>query len=100
MENSRIIELMAKKAGKGASPEELEELGRLLAANPAYAYFHEVVHALKGNQDHLELITPREELVDHGWQDLAGKLSEKGTKMGLLKRLKSGTRWVAAAVFL
>ena len=50
MENSRIIELMAKKAGKGASPEELEELGKLLASNPTQAFFHEVIHALKGNQ--------------------------------------------------
>jgi ferric-dicitrate binding protein FerR (iron transport regulator) len=100
MENSRIIELMAKKAGKGASPEELEELHKLLAANPAHAYFHEVVHALKGNQDHLELVTPREELVDHGWQDLVGKLNEGRSKMGLLHRLKGVTRWAAAAVVL
>ena len=100
MENSRIIELMAKKTAKGASPEELEELARLLAANPSYAYFHEVVLALKGNQDHLELITPKEELVDHGWQDLAGKLNEGQTGTGLLRRLSGGARWVAAAVFL
>jgi len=100
MENSRIIELMAKKAAQGASPEELEELARLLGAHPSYAYFHEVVHALKGNQDHLELMTPKEELVAHGWQDLAGKLNEGQTGTGLLRRLNGGVRWVAAAVFL
>lgn len=91
---------MAKKAGKGASPEELEELGKLLASNPTQAFFHEVMHALKGNQDHLELITPREELVDHGWQDLAGKLNVGRSKTGLLHRLNGGVRWMAAAVFL
>ncbi len=37
MENSRIIELMAKKAGRDASPEELDELSALLNLYPGYA---------------------------------------------------------------
>jgi len=91
---------MAKKMDKSATPEELEELTRLLADYPAHAYFHELVHTLRGNQDHLELITPKEELVDHGWQDLAGKLNEGRVRAGVLRRLGGGLRWAAAAVFL
>ncbi|MDR3713226.1 MAG: DUF4974 domain-containing protein [Puia sp.] len=75
MENSRIIELIAKKAGRDANPEELEELSALLGTNPGYAFFNEIVHSLKGNADHIELTTPREEVVNHGWQDLSGKLN-------------------------
>ncbi|HVW61230.1 MAG TPA: FecR domain-containing protein [Puia sp.] len=100
MENSRIIELMAKKMDKSASPEELEALIRLLTNHPEHAYFHEVVHALKGNQDHLELITPKEELEDHGWRDLAGKLNEGRAGTGLVRRMGGVVRRVAAAVFL
>ena len=91
---------MAKKMDKSASPDELEELMGLLAEHPSHAFFHELVHTLRGNQDHLELITPREELVDHGWQDLAGKLNERRVRTGVLRRLGAGSRWVAAAVFL
>src|SRR6187402_174866 len=99
MENSRIISLMAKKAEKSAHPEELEELARLLAENPTLAYFHELVHTLKGNQGHLELVTPREEMVDHGWQDLAGRLNTRHAG-GRVKWMGRKAQWVAAAIFL
>ncbi len=99
MENSLIIALMAKKADKSASPEELEELARLLAENPAQAYFHELVYALKGNQDHLELVLPREEMVDHGWQDLESRLNSRRAG-GKLRRISFAARWIAAAVLL
>jgi len=91
---------MARKAERNASPEELEELARLLAANPAQAYFHELVHALRGNQDHLELVTPRDEMVNHGWQDLEGRLNTKRAGQGQLRRMSRSAQWVAAAVVL
>src|SRR3954464_8429849 len=100
MENSLIIALMAKKAEKSASPEELEALATLLAENPVQSYFHELVHALKGNQDHLELVIPREEMVDHGWQDLEGRLNAKRAGQGLLRGMSRRGQWIAAAVFL
>lgn len=76
MDNSRIIALMAKKMGKSASPEELEELEGLLRAAPGYGYLSEIVGALKGNQEHREEVVPREELASHGWQGLSERMSE------------------------
>ena len=91
---------MAKKTGRCATPEELEELTGLLRKDPGYAYFQEIVHALKGNQDHLELITPQEELVDHGWKDLSGKMNRDEVRTGILRRLNSGFWRVAAAAVI
>ncbi len=75
MIKSRIAELLAKKIGKEASKDELDELSDLLLKNPGYAYLHEVVLSLKGSRNHFERDLPQEELVDHGWQHLADKLN-------------------------
>ncbi len=91
---------MAKKAGRNASPEELEELTALLGGHPGHAYFHEIVFSLKGSQDHLELVIPKEELVDHGWQDLSGKLKQEQGRTGRLRSVMAGFRWAAAAAML
>ena len=55
-ENARVIELMAKKMGRTASPKELEELARLLSINPGYSWMAEVVTSLKGSAEHVEKI--------------------------------------------
>lgn len=104
---SRIAELIAKKIGKEASKEELDELSHLLLKNPDYAYLHEVVISLKGSSNHFERDLPQEELVDHGWQHLADKLNLQpvlnddliiSEKQGLIKNvIYSRKSWMAAA---
>jgi len=78
MENARIIELMAKKLGRTATPGELEELDRLAGASPTHGYLREVVDALKGGQEHIEKEVPAQEVTETGWRHLAGRL--KGLK--------------------
>ena len=73
-ENSRIIELMAKKLGKSASVDELKELERLLAEHPSYGMLEEIVGSLKGSPEHFERNIPEGELADSGWGRLAGRL--------------------------
>lgn len=74
MENVRIIELMARKLGRTATPGELEELDRLMAEHPAHGYVQEVVDALKGGQEHVEKEVPAQEVTETGWRHLAGRL--------------------------
>jgi ferric-dicitrate binding protein FerR (iron transport regulator) len=76
MEKSRIIELIAKKTGKIATAEELDELSMLLSKYPDYAYLYEIVQSLKGSPNHFEKNIPREELVNHGWKRLIDKSNE------------------------
>jgi ferric-dicitrate binding protein FerR (iron transport regulator) len=98
MENARILELMAKKLDQSASPEELEELARLLGAHPGYGYLQEVVQSLQGNREHVELNMPARELTDQGWQHLAGRLKEEeGPEEPVAKLRRLWPRWVAAA---
>ncbi|TDW97422.1 FecR family protein [Dinghuibacter silviterrae] len=93
MENSRIIELLAKKLGKSATPDELQELGRLLGEHPEYSYLEEVVQSLKGSREHVELHLPAQEVTDMGWKHLAGRLNEPKVR-------RLWPRWVAAAMVL
>src|SRR5579871_2979585 len=79
MIKSQIIELIAKKIGKTASQDELDELSKLLATYPEYAYLHEIVLSLKGSKDHFEPDMPKDELVNHGWQYLAEKLNAQSS---------------------
>ena len=97
MNSSRIIELMAKKLGKSASVEELEELGRLLSENPSYSLLEEIVGSLKGNLEHFERNIPENELVDSGWGRLAGRLKEAVKMEDRRPRI---WRWVAAAAVM
>jgi transmembrane sensor len=107
MAKSRITELMAKKIGREASEQQLDELYDLLSKNPEYAYLHEVILSLKGSRNHFERDLPQEELVNHGWQHLADKLNLQPTssddpansgKLGFLKKIIRKRRlWLAAA---
>lgn len=108
MENSRIIELIAKKTGKIATEKELQELVDLLSRHPHYAYLNEIVQSLKGSRDHFEKNTPREELADNGWQQLAGRLNtgqapdddETAKRQNLFKSISLYKRWIVAAAVL
>ena len=110
MDHSRILELMAKKAGRSASQEELRELELLLTQFPEYGFLAEVLHSLKGSRDHFERNIPREELVDHGWQHLSGKLNlasgqEQPVALHPPARVVRGffgvpARWASAAILI
>jgi transmembrane sensor len=110
MDSSRITELMAKKIGNAATPSELNELDALLVRYPDYAHLYEIILSLKGGNDHFERNIPKEELVNHGWQDLAGKISTQNNfteepdiykKQSLLIQLFTGSRkWAAVACML
>src|SRR6202000_451889 len=97
MNSSKVIELMAKKLGKSASIEELEELGRLVSENPSYSLLEEIVGSLKGNPEHFERNIPENELVDRGWGRLAGRLKEV---VRMEERRPRIWRRVAAAVVI
>jgi ferric-dicitrate binding protein FerR (iron transport regulator) len=109
-ENARVIELMAKKMGRTASPKELEELARLLSINPGYSWLAEVVASLKGNAEHVEKSMPGAELADSGWAHLAERMNaepEKGVPMRWVLRKGNRVKWMggvasrmAAAIFL
>ncbi len=109
MTKTRILELMAKKFSSDASKEELDELAALFVQYPDYAYLHEVVLSLKGSKSHFEKDIPKEELVNHGWEHLAGKLNihqlstdekqdETGTKSNLKKIIYFRKFWMVAAI--
>ena len=97
-ENARVIELMAKKMGRTASPKELEELARLLSINPGYSWLAEVVASLKGNAEHVEKSMPEAELADSGWAHLAERMNAEPEKRGRLRSMSRMVR-VAAAIF-
>jgi transmembrane sensor len=98
MNSSRIIELMAKKLGKNASVEELQELKRLLTENPSYGLLEEIVGSLKGSPEHFERNIPEEELAGSGWGRLAGRMKEvinmEERRLGRVPRIR---RWTVAA---
>lgn len=99
IENARVIELMAKKMGRTASPKELEELERLLSINPGYSWLGEVVASLKGNAEHVEKSKPAAELADSGWAHLAERMNAEPEKRGRVRSMSRVVR-VAAAIFL
>ena len=92
-EYDRVIELMAKRLGKTASQDELEELDALLSANPSYSYLLEVISSLKGNAEHVEKNMPEAELTSNGWEHLAARMN---AAPAIVRRLQ--WRWVAAAI--
>jgi ferric-dicitrate binding protein FerR (iron transport regulator) len=98
-ENARVIELMAKKMGRTASPKELEELARLLSINPGYSWLAEVVTSLKGSAEHVEKSMPGAELADSGWAHLAERMNAEPEKRGKVRSMSRVVR-VAAAVLL
>jgi transmembrane sensor len=95
-EYDRVIELMAKRLGKTASLGELEELDRLLSANPSYSYLAEVVMSLKGSPEHVEKSLPEAELASNGWAHLAERMNTiPGGGRGVIRLMR--WKWAAAA---
>jgi len=99
IENARVIELMAKKMGRTASPKELEELAQLLSIDPGYSWLAEVVGSLKGSAEHVEKSMPEADLVDSGWAHLAERMNAEPEKRGRVRSMRRMVR-VAAAIFL
>lgn len=108
-ENARVIELMAKKMGRTASPKELDELARLLSIDPGYSWLAEVVASLRGNAEHVEKSVPGVELADSGWAQLAERMNAEPVKKGGLRGMVlkgAGIQWInrgvlkVAAIFL
>ncbi|MBS1603919.1 MAG: DUF4974 domain-containing protein [Bacteroidetes bacterium] len=88
----RVIELMAKRMGKTASPAELNELDELLSADASYSYLLELVASLKGNAEHVEKNLPQSELASSGWAHLEERMNAVPAVVRPLR-----WRWVAAA---
>ncbi|HVM89358.1 MAG TPA: FecR domain-containing protein [Puia sp.] len=107
MDDKRIIELLAKRIGRAASQQELEELSGLLMKNPELSHLYEIILTLKGSKSHFEKDLPKDELVDNGWQHLSEKLTKQQTiekedtanKSGGLVRKMISSRmiWAVAA---
>jgi len=95
-EHVRVIELMAKKMGRTATPKEVEELDWLLSIDPGYSWMAEVVASLKGNAEHVEKSMPGVELADSGWAHLAERMNAEPEKRGRVRWMM----WAAAAVVL
>ncbi|MBS1664424.1 MAG: DUF4974 domain-containing protein [Bacteroidetes bacterium] len=83
---------MAKKMGKVALPEELEELEQLLSVHTSFSYLSEVASSLKS----MEKPLPAEDLASSGWAHLAEKMNKGAT----VRRMPRWEVWVAAASLL
>ncbi|HXO77467.1 MAG TPA: FecR family protein, partial [Puia sp.] len=99
IENARVIELMAKKMGRTASPKELEELVQLLSTDPGHSWLAEVVDSLKGSVEHVEKNMPEAELADSGWANLSERMNAEPGKRGGVRSMSRVVR-VVAAIFL
>ena len=71
MKSERIAALLAKKAGRSASIEELQELEQLLSEDPGAAYLAAVINSV-GNSNHGE---EAEAFAANGWEQLSAQLS-------------------------
>ncbi|WP_212003179.1 FecR family protein [Chitinophaga sp. HK235] len=89
MKAARILELMARKAGRAASREELEELELLLEENPDYRFMETVIDTA-GND------TSDTAVVAAGWEKVAQSLDTPVVSMPSRRRYW----WAAAAVLL
>lgn len=89
MKAERILELMARKAGKAAGREELEELEQLLAENPDYRFMEAML-------DTVEAPATDTAVINGGWEKIEAALQ---TPAPVLSARRSYRR-AAAAVLL
>lgn len=89
MKAERILELMARKAGKAAGREELEELEQLLAENPDYRFMEAVL-------DTVEAPATDMAVVNGGWEKIGAALQTPAPVVSIRRPY----RWAAAAVLL
>lgn len=93
MKSERILELIARKTGRVASEEELEELERLLAEDPDNRFMETVMNAV----GHHTSPEPGEtEIVAGGWERMEAALQSAAAPA----RRKPRYWWAAAAVLL
>ncbi|WP_343744952.1 FecR domain-containing protein [Chitinophaga sp.] len=89
MKAERILELMARKAGRAAGREELEELEQLLAENPDYRFMESVLDTMSAPVQDTAVVT-------EGWEKMEAFLQTPSP-------VTSSRRpywWAAAAVLL
>nr|WP_295866931.1 FecR domain-containing protein [uncultured Chitinophaga sp.] len=96
MKAERILALMARKAGRAASSEELEELEQLLAENPDYRFLESVL-------DTVEAPVPETAVIRDGWEKIEASLPTQTRTQSSETPVISARRpywWAAAAVLL
>ncbi|TWF39839.1 FecR family protein [Chitinophaga polysaccharea] len=87
MKSERIAVLMAKKASRSASQEELEELEQLLTADPGAAFTASIIDRMGNNA------AGQMEFAEQGWEKIVPRLSAAPVTA---MRIKRGW-WAAAA---
>ncbi len=104
MVSDRILQLLAKQMGQDISEEERAELEALLANQPEYHYFIEVLKSIEGEKRHQEPAIEEKELIKEGWRQLHEELNRKQTTLAggrEEKREKTGKRrigtWILRA---
>lgn len=75
MISDAILQLLAKKMGKDASPEEEAELQRLLQQHPDHHLLVEVLQSIEGEKLHKEPVLGEDQLVHESWQTLQQQLN-------------------------
>ncbi|MET6998057.1 FecR family protein [Chitinophaga defluvii] len=99
MKSERILELIARKLGRAAGPDELQELEALLVQHPEYRYVEEVIHAIGGNRQHIETPVEEQDIMLTGWEQLSSKL-EEGVPEVKRRKFPLKSAWLAAAAVL
>ncbi|HEY9261938.1 FecR family protein [Chitinophaga sp.] len=90
MKSERIAALLAKKAGRAATIEELEELEQLLAEDPAAARLASIIQTV-GNSD----AAAEAAFAATGWEQLSPRLAPARTPL-----LRKPAFWWAAAAMI
>jgi transmembrane sensor len=100
MKSERILELIARKMGAAAGPEELQELEDLLIQHPEFRYVEEVIHSIGGNRQHIESHIEEQDIMFTGWEQLSSKLEEGITEIVPRKWYARKAWLMAAGMFL
>lgn len=74
MKPERILELLARKLGKTASQQELNELDELLELNPEYLQLVSIIKSLQSKKS-THALQDEEALVAEGWNKLQQKIN-------------------------
>lgn len=70
METNRLIHLLAKKMGKNASEEEIEELQKLLNNNPEFTFFSSLMDTVKSEKQTGQPVD-EERWINGNWEKFA-----------------------------
>ncbi|QJB30023.1 FecR domain-containing protein [Chitinophaga oryzae] len=97
MKAERILELMARKAGRAAGKAELEELEQLLAENPDYRFLENVLDTVEAPVQDTAVVRDGWEKIEAVLQTSAQTPEKPETPVMSARR---PFRWAAAAVLL